>query len=411
MRSRAARRTLMGLFVVALVAASYLCWMAESRIRTETQAARDFDQAARTASRAVLDLRGAQQAYVATGQGDEFWIAKVSSSLSSLQDTLAALRLQAQSADGHAALDAVTTTLQDFEQMDRRAREYARNGHKLLASDLIFSDGFEKTEAAVTAFEQTRTAELGAREAAIREDRRRQVLAAGAAAATGLALMLALLPLPLELDSVRATSLMPAALPDPAAAPDHELRLRPALNPDAERAVGKEVLSAPATGPATVDLGHIASLCTALARIADTRALPAILERTASILDAPGIVIWIADPDGRELSPIVTHGYPPHLMTRLGTIRRDAENVTASAFRTSLVQTVPGDATSTGAIAAPLLTSAGCVGVMAAEVRHSGEKQDAKLAAATIVAAQLATLVGLPSDRAQSRPEAAGSSL
>ena len=411
MRSRAARRTLMGLFVAALVAASSLFGMAESRIRTETQAARDFDQAARTASRAVLDLRGAQQAYVATGQGDEFWIARVSLSLSSLQDSLAALRLRAESVDGQAALDAVTATLQDFEQMDRRARDYARNGHKLLASDLIFSDGFEKTEAAVTALEQTRAAEVGAREAAIRQDRRRQVLAASAAAATGLTLMLALLPLPSEPDSVPSTHFVPAALSEPGASPDHELRLRPAGHPDAERPVRKEVVSPPATVPATVDLAHIASLCTALARIADTRALPAMLERAASILDAPGIVLWIADPDGRELSPIVTHGYPPPLVTRLGAIARDAENVTASAFRTSLLQTVTGDETSNGAIAAPLLTSAGCVGVMAAEVRHSGEKQDAKLAAATIVAAQLATLVGPPSARAHSRPEAAGGSL
>ena len=410
MRSRAVRRTLMGLFVAALVAASYLFWMAESRIRTETLAARDFDQAARTASRALLDLRGAQQAYVATGQGDEFWIAKVSLALSSLGDSLAALRLRAESADGQAALDAVTGALQDFEEMDRRARDYARTGHKLLASDLIFSDGFEKTEAAVTALEQARAAEVGAREAAICQDRRRQVLAASAAAATGLALMLALLPLPSEPDSVLATHLMSPALSEPGAAPGRELRLRPASDADAEP-VRHEVVSPPATVPATVDLAHIASLCTALARIADTRALPAMLERAASILDAPGIVLWIADPDGRELSPIVTHGYPPPLVTRLGAIARDAENVTASAFRTSLLQTVPGDETSNGAIAAPLLTSAGCVGVMAAEVRHSGEKQDAKLAAATIVAAQLATLVGPPSARAHSRPEAAGGSL
>ena len=106
--------------------------------------------------------------------------------------------------------------------------------------------------------------------------------------------------------------------------------------------------------------------------MSDTRALPAILERAASVLDAPGIVLWIADPDGQELSPIVTHGYPPAMLTRLGTIRSDAHNATASAFRTSLMQTVGTDAVSNGAIAAPLMTSAGCVGVMAAEVRREG---------------------------------------
>ena len=60
--------------------------------------------------------------------------------------------------------------------------------------------------------------------------------------------------------------------------------------------------------------------------------LPALLERAADILDASGIVLWIADPDGRELTPIVVHGYSPQLAARFGTIARDAENVTAAAL-------------------------------------------------------------------------------
>jgi hypothetical protein len=162
------------------------------------------------------------------------------------------------------------------------------------------------------------------------------------------------------------------------------------------------------TPPPAIDLPGVAALCSDLARVIDTHALPAILERAATVLDAPGIVLWIADPDGQELSPIVTHGYPQQLVSRLGTIQRDAQNATASAFRTSLLQTVRTDAISNGAIAAPLVTPAGCVGVMAAEVRHSGESDAAKLAVATIVAAQLATLVGPPSARAHARVEAAG---
>jgi hypothetical protein len=155
------------------------------------------------------------------------------------------------------------------------------------------------------------------------------------------------------------------------------------------------------------DLGQVASLCSELARVVDTSSLQNVLERTATVLDANGMVLWIADPDGRELNPILTHGYPSQLITRLGTIPRDAENATAAAFRTSLLQTVDSDAISNGAIAAPLVTPNGCVGVMAAEVRHGGEKHDAKLAAAAIVAAQLASLVGPPSARSQPRPEAA----
>jgi hypothetical protein len=107
------------------------------------------------------------------------------------------------------------------------------------------------------------------------------------------------------------------------------------------------------------------------------------------------------------LSAIVTHGYPAQLVTRLGTIPRDAQNATAAAFRTALLQTVHADSISNGAIAVPLVTPSGCVGVMAAEVRNGGETQDAKLAAAAIVAAQLATLVGPPSARPQPRTAAA----
>jgi hypothetical protein len=152
----------------------------------------------------------------------------------------------------------------------------------------------------------------------------------------------------------------------------------------------------------------VASLCVELARIVDTRALPSLLDRAAGLLDASGIILWIADPDGRELNPIFAQGYPEQLVNRLGTIPREAENATAAAFRTSLLQTVKADTISPGAIAAPLVTPTGCVGVMAAEVRHDAERQDLTLAAATIVAAQLATLVGPPSARNHAKAGAAG---
>jgi hypothetical protein len=162
----------------------------------------------------------------------------------------------------------------------------------------------------------------------------------------------------------------------------------------------------PATTP-PADFRGLASLCTDLARVIDTQELPSLLDRASSLLDARGIILWIADPDGRELNPIVAHGYPAQLVNRLGTIARDAENATAAAFRTSLLQTVDAGADSTGAIAAPLVTPGGCVGVMAAEVLRNAEREESRLAAAAIVAAQLATLVGPPA-RSQNRVEVAG---
>ena len=153
------------------------------------------------------------------------------------------------------------------------------------------------------------------------------------------------------------------------------------------------------------DLVTVAEVCRDLACLADTTSLPSLLERTATVLDASGVMLWVADPDGRELTAIAAHGYPTDMLSRIGTIKKDAENVTAAAFRTGLLQTLQGDAESPGAIAAPLVNPSGCMGVMSAEVTHDGERQPARLAIATIVAAQLATLVA-PVTRAHVKSEA-----
>jgi len=149
-----------------------------------------------------------------------------------------------------------------------------------------------------------------------------------------------------------------------------------------------------------VELQGLAAVCTDLARLSDTSLLPAILERAAVALDASGLVLWILDQDGAALVPIATHGYPASVVSRMGSLRTDGQNATAAAFRTGLVQTVSASAGSNGAIAAPLLASAGCRGVMAAEVRQDAEKHPARLAVASILAAQLAALVGPSSTEA-----------
>jgi hypothetical protein len=435
MKNLALRLTLLGLFVVATGVAAYVSWMDNGRTRQDALALSAFDAAAVGAQRDLLELRAAQQGYVAAGQGDQFWAAKVDAAVARLHDILNRLRADSRSAEAQTALDNAASALQDYEQMDRRARDYAHSGQKLLASDLIFANGFDLTGAAAAAVEGARLAERQAREASADALSRRGLAAAGGAAAVGL-LVIALLiprgaaPAPLADRPERTTSRAegaPAHSPQAAdrvdegwsaarVVPAKKTAPRPAATPVS--ATGRtspagSVVAASAAAPAVaappaLDLPGVASLCSDLARVVDTHALPGILERAAAVLDAPGIVLWIADPDGRELSPVVTHGYPTQLVSRLGTIMRDAENATASAFRTSLLQTVKTDAVSNGAIAAPLVTPGGCVGVMAAEVRNHGEKDAARIAVATIVAAQLATLVGPPSARAHARVEAAG---
>jgi hypothetical protein len=416
MRNRAVRAALFGLFLVAVGVAAYLFWIGESKAREEEQAALAFDGSARAAARALTDLRLAQQGYVAAGQGDQFWASKADEAAAAVRDALTRMRTGATAAGGQTDIETATSAFQDLLQLDGRARDYARSGQKLLASDLIFSDGLEMTRAALTAIEQARSTETEAHAAAVRTVHKRQLYALGAAACAAMLIVVLLVPV-----GASPTVSIPASVGEPTAdriaRSDEALdlgnvdtvegwsaprRAEPATQAEAAPA-SPEPLPPEPPPPPGIDIGGVAALCTELARVGDTRALPAALERAASVLDAAGIVLWIADPDGRELAPIVAHGYPQQLIARLGTIGRDAENATAAAFRTSLLQTVNGDATSNGAIVAPLLAPTGCVGVMAAEMRNGGEQQNAKLAAATIVAAQLATLAGPPSSRAQSR--------
>jgi len=409
MRSRALRFALHALFLAGLAAAAYLVWQKESAAVAAANAAQAFDERARAVARSLLEIKGAQPGYVAAGQGEDYWVSRVSELAASAREGLAALESLARTPQSSTDLDTAIAALEDFEQMDRRTREYVRGGQRLLASDLVFSDGIEKMDVAVGATEHARAAESLAAGSAIKVSRREQLMAVGGAAALGVLVVFLLVPLPrTAAPAADAASTTEAPAGDLLIAPARAastLSIAPPRTPLPVKPVAAEQApsviappAAPAPGPAApaIDLAGIAALCSDLSRVLDTRALPGALERTAHLLNASGVVIWVADPDGRELTPVMAHGYPQNILSRLGTISKEAENATAAAFRTGVVQIVKADAFSPGAIAAPLLCPSGPLGVMAAELLQDGERRDATRAAATIVAAQLAMLLGPP---------------
>ena len=401
MMRRAVRLTLLVLFVAATGQTAYLFWVAEQQTSRTSAAMRSFDEAARGAMAAAGELRSAQLAYVAPGQGPGFWFARSHTLQSDIKNRVSALRQQAGSSPAVASLEDALGLLQDFEQMDVRARELARAGDNPAASNLIFADGLDLTRKIAAQVNAARVAELGAGNELLTSLHHREIFSVGAAAAAALLIVILLVPVRESapaLVPVQETA-APHIEPEPVVTEpvdtlpiDHDWRTEPEPAPDPPP-------PPPAPPEPAVDLPAVAHLCTDLAQLTDTHALTDMLGRAATLLDASGIVLWIADPDGRELAPIITHGYSPHVVTRLGVIERDAQNVTAAAFRTSLMQTMASDGLSSGAVAAPLVTAAGCVGVMAAEVGNGGERRESTLAAAGIVAAQLATLVGPPSTR------------
>jgi hypothetical protein len=130
MRSRWLRWTTLGLFVAVLAAAAYVLWTTDSASRSISESADNFDRRAEALTRAIMELRMAQQAYVAAGQGDEFWGSKVATQIAALSDELSALRKLASSPRAHAEIEEAISALGDFERMDARAREYGRDGRE-----------------------------------------------------------------------------------------------------------------------------------------------------------------------------------------------------------------------------------------------------------------------------------------
>jgi len=151
----------------------------------------------------------------------------------------------------------------------------------------------------------------------------------------------------------------------------------------------------PASDP---DLLAAAELCTELGRVDSATELAPLLHEAARILDAVGLIVWVWDPTTAELRAALAHGYSDKVLAQLPTVTRDAHNATAAAFRS--LQTCAIDAVngSPGALAVPMITPIGCMGVLAIELRQSGEETGAVRALATIFAAQLAGWIDCASD-------------
>jgi hypothetical protein len=145
-----------------------------------------------------------------------------------------------------------------------------------------------------------------------------------------------------------------------------------------------------------VDFAAVAQLCTRLARALDVCDVTPVLDEAARVLRAVGLILWVGDRHGIELTPVFTHGYSNEMTSQLGPVSRDSDNAIARAYRSAEARVVDGDEEATGAVVVPLLTPNGCAGVLALELRHGGERLECVRAAATILAAQLATLVSAP---------------
>ena len=334
----------------------------------------------------VAELRAAQAGYVATGQDPEYWMAQVGTMSGRLENeitSLVGLTLD-ENIRGH--YEAALLALADFNSIDDRARSYVGDRQLFLASDLIFMDSLDAGRRVVAAISEARALERQAAESRV------ESIAWIRFALNGSALALLVV--------VALVAVRQGSRPDAVTAPEHETAELDEATPMAPAAALLDAdsdASAPVvvreTGVSRASLDETAELCADIARLMDGRDLPAIVERAGRLLDAKGVVLWAADVSGGLLQPALTHGYSERVVRRLGSLAVDADNVTSLAFRSLRPQRMNGSTEDApGAVAVPLITTSGCVGVLSAETRSRRPGAET-MALARIVAAQFSTVV------------------
>ena len=391
MRSRALRTIIGALAWIVIGASAFFLNHLEQTLSTERAALRTFDARAREITDAIADLRASQEAYVAAGQGLEFWLPRVRTSLDTLNRGLAELATGASSVDSRSALVDAASALASFAAADSRARDYLKSEEPLMASDVVFTEGGEDAVTTARHVERARLAEQRTLDAVEGGVRRQEMLAVvGAAALAALAVLL-LVPV----RSSRAPEPVVQTETPAVEAPDAKAPAR--TNPEPPPAAPESHVLNNTRGASPV-LRAAAELCTEFGSISTLEDLKRLLGRAADMMDASGLVVWMGRESGTELHPVLAHGYGPQALARIPVVPRSADNAAAAAYRTGSVQVVTarsGEA-ARGAIVVPILATGGCVGALSAEIRGGGESSDAVQALATIVAAQLAGVLALP---------------
>jgi len=192
----------MALSAAALIifgaAATFLIY-SERQISRRLDANRAFDQLAREVAGELSAMRAAQEAYVAAGQGVDFWIPEVAALMAKTSGSIEELRTAAVNAEASRALNEAAASIADFGDADKRARDYLRNGEQLMAADVVFTAGGETSSAAAQRVEAARLVEQQAFDSSEAQQRRLQ--AYGLAAAGGCALLVIIVLAPRPRDS------------------------------------------------------------------------------------------------------------------------------------------------------------------------------------------------------------------
>jgi hypothetical protein len=433
MPSRTARLICTVAVWIALGAAAFFIVQSEKEISLRASAFRAFDQHAREAAMSLGDARAAQQAYVAAGQDNAFWMPKVGSTAEQTMAAVTELRAAAADPSTRADLDQAANTIAMFADIDKRAREYVKSEQTLMAADVIFTEGGEAAATAARSIEAARIAERQAANAADATTRQREAMALGGAGGFA-ALMVLLLAITgatkgstLETTAAADSTRGPR---DTAASSDRTLDLDDWAGPARPAATSRPAAAAPTLAPppspqvvaeaptpaaevplpspspeattaqpqagasaAQTMIKAAADLSTEFGRVRDMDDLKRVLGRSAEAMEATGLLVWMGSISGDDLRPLLAHGYNDQTLARIAPVARTDSNAAAAAYRSGQLQIVVSKPGANGALVAPILVPGGCIGALSAEFRGA-ETSETVQAFTTIVAGQLATVLG-----------------
>ena len=390
-----------------LAGAGYFVYLSEVQTQAAQAAQRAFERDVARLQAVVAEVRASLPGYVAAGQDPAFWAGKVSQLLQDAQARTASLERNGITTEASQHIGTTEEAVAMLQQQDGRIRSLLEQGQNVEASQLIFHDTGQLCTTASVALSEASNLQVSKTLSDTAARRWNEIYALAGAAA--FAFLVLLLLVPRAIVEAQPAEAGPSTVRSPVS--DAPIRLdvghgpldldlkdemrRPRAAPARQEPPSPAPVPVPArpAGASPGQLEALASLCSDLARVTDTEQLQQLLGRAASLLDATGIVIWLASEEGTLLRPAFIFGYGPQALARIQTLARTDENAVSDAFREARTEVVAGTEGRNGALVAPLVSPSGCVGAMAAETRGGGEARASTQALAAIIAAQLATLM------------------
>jgi GAF domain-containing protein len=380
MQHRGQRLAILCLILLTGALAGVFIWTTERGVRQLDEQRESKEATIDRLQSSISTIASTQQAYAENRRHDVASFTRVSVLVNRITTDAAGLRAAATSGASNERLEEFWTALSALMAAESRARGQFAGGDEGAAAETMLASAHEHVTRLNSSLRAFREAEVAIYRSARATSTWQSAAVLGISAvlwAAGL-VMFAVVPW-------RATTQVTDVA---ASTPGYRNASTAFLRSDVMSA---ETAPQTAVAPPAIDLAAAARLTTELSTLSDQAQLPGLLGRAADVLDARGVVIWMGA--GSELFAAAAHGYDPAVLQRIKPIARSADNATAAAWRTSQMRTVPADSDGHGAIVAPMLGPAGCVGVLAAETRSGREQDEATQSVATIVASQLASVL------------------